>query len=214
MNKFRIIILSLFALFIPLSTASAFDIPDKPKNNVYDPDGYLSNETKEKLIQFNTKYKDQTELAVVIAKSIDDNEIATKVAQKWQFDSDKPNAVLVISMNEQNMAIKISDKLNEVISRSPGIGIYYSAKSELNHYRHDTAVQTVINGIEHKLENPPVNTSQSLLAEYQTIIVLVVICIIIIAIQISADISNKKDRLRSRTSDKLEGEHAESLDNL
>lgn len=123
MNKFKIIILSLFALFIPLSTASAFDIPSKPENNVYDPDGYLTNETKEKLIQFNKKHKDQTELAVVIAKSIDDNEIADKIAQKWQFSEDKRNAVLVISMNEHNIAIKISDKLREVVPKSASIDI-------------------------------------------------------------------------------------------
>ena len=214
MKRLTIIILSLFALFIPLSTASAFDIPDKPENNIYDPDGYLSNETKEKLVQFNQKYKEQAEVAVVIAKTIDDNEIADKIAQKWQFSEDKRNAVLVISMNEHNMALKISDKLREVIPKSASIDIYYSANSELQYYRHDTAVQTVINGIEHKLENPPVNTSKSLLTEYQSIIVLIVMAIIILAIQISADISNKKDRLRSRTSDKLEGEHAESLDNL
>lgn len=214
MNKFKIIILALTALFVPISSSLAFDIPSKPENNIYDPDGYLTNETKEKLIQFNKKHKDQTELAVVIAKSIDDNEIADKIAQKWQFSEDKRNAVLVISMNEHNMALKISDKLHEVVPNSASIDIYHSAKPELNHYRHDSAVQTVINGIEHKIENPPVNTSQSLLAEYQSIIVLIVMAIIILAIQISADISNKKDRLRSRTSDKLEGEHAESLDNL
>lgn len=85
MKRLTIIILSLVALFIPLSTASAFEIPDKPENNVYDPDGYLTNETKEKLIQFNKKHKDKTELAVVIAKSIDDNEISDKIAQKWQL---------------------------------------------------------------------------------------------------------------------------------
>lgn len=204
MNKFRIIILSLFALFVPFSTVSAFDIPNKPENNVYDPDGYLTNETKEKLIQFNKKHKDQTELAVVIAKTIDDNEIADKIAQKWQFSEDKRNAVLVISMNEHNMAIKISDKLREVVPKSASIDIYHSAKRELNHYRQDTAVQTVINGIDHSIENPPMGQSQSIIAEYQTIIILVVMCIIIIAVQISADIANKKDRLHDRLNDDLE----------
>lgn len=204
MNKFKIIILSLFALFVPFSTASAFYIPNKPENNVYDPDGYLTNETKEKLIQFNKKYKDQTELAVVIAKSIDDNEIADKIAQKWQFSEDKRNAVLVISMNEHNMALKISDKLREVVPKSASIDIYHSAKPELNHYRHDSAVQTVINGIEHKIENPPMGQSQSIIAEYQIIIILVVMCIIIITVQISTDRAIKKDRLHDRLSDDLE----------
>ena len=192
MNKFKIIILSLFALFIPLSTASAFDIPSKPENNVYDPDGYLTNETKEKLIQFNKKHKDQTELAVVIAKSIDDNEIADKIAQKWQFSEDKRNAVLVISMNEHNMAIKISDKLREVVPKSASIDIYHSAKPELNHYRHDSAVQTVINGIEHKIENPPANPSQGSSTNDKVLMVLGAIVLIILIIPSLSDIAKRR----------------------
>ena len=192
MNKFRIIILSLFALFIPLGTISAFDIPSKPENNIYDPNGYLSNETKEKLIQFNKKYKDQTELAVVVEKSIDDSDIATKIAQDWQFNNDKPNAVLVISMNEQNMAIKISDKLKEVVPRSASIDIYHSAKSELNHYRHDTAVQTVINGIEHKIENPPANTSQGNNTKDKILIAFSAIVLIILIIPSLSDIAKRR----------------------
>ena len=192
MNKFIIIILSLFALFIPLSTASAFDIPDKPENNIYDPDGYLSNETKEKLIQFNKKHKDQTELAVVIAKTIDDNEIADKIAQKWQFSEDKRNAVLVISMNEHNMALKISDKLREVVPKSASIDIYHSAKPELNHYRHDSAVQTVINGIEHKIENTPANPSQGSSTNDKVLMVLGAIVLIILIIPSLSDIAKRR----------------------
>lgn len=192
MKRLTIIILSLFALFIPLSTASAFDIPDKPENNVYDPDGYLTNETKEKLIQFNKKHKDQTELAVVIAKSIDDNEIADKIAQKWQFSEDKRNAVLVISMNEHNMALKISDKLREVVPKSASIDIYHSAKPELNHYRHDSAVQTVINGIEHKIENPPTNPSQGSSTNDKVLMVLGAIVLIILIIPSLSDIAKRR----------------------
>lgn len=192
MKRLTIIILSLFALFIPLSTASAFDIPDKPENNVYDPDGYLTNETKEKLIQFNKKHKDQTELAVVIAKSIDDNEIADKIAQKWQFSEDKHNAVLVISMNEHNMALKISDKLREVVPKSASIDIYHSAKPELNHYRHDSAVQTVINGIEHKIENPPTNPSQGSSTNDKVLMVLGAIVLIILIIPSLSDIAKRR----------------------
>ena len=192
MNKFKIIILALTALFVPISSSLAFDIPSKPENNIYDPDGYLSNETKEKLIQFNKKHKDQTELAVVIAKSIDDNEIADKIAQKWQFSEDKRNAVLVISMNEHNMAIKISDKLREVIQKSASIDIYHSAKPELNHYRHDSAVQTVINGIEHKIENPPADTSQDNDTKDKILMVLGAIILIILIIPSLSDIAKRR----------------------
>lgn len=192
MKRLTIIIAILFALFVPLGTASAFDIPSKPENNIYDPDGYLSNETKEKLIQFNKKYKDQTELAVVIAKSIDDSEIADKIAQKWQFNNDKRNAILVISMNEHNMAIKISDKLREVVPKSASIDIYHSAKPELNHYRHDSAVQTVINGIEHKIENPPANPSQGSSTNDKVLMVLGSIVLIIIIIPSLSDIAKRR----------------------
>lgn len=192
MNKFKIIILALTALFVPISSSLAFDIPSKPENNIYDPNGYLSNETKEKLIQFNKKYKDQTELAVVIAKSIDDNEIADKIAQKWQFSEDKRNAVLVISMNEHNMALKISDKLREVVPKSASIDIYHSAKPELNHYRHDSAVQTVINGIEHKIENPPANPSQGSSTNDKVLMVLGAIVLIILIIPSLSDIAKRR----------------------
>ena len=192
MKRLTIIIAILFALFVPLGKASAFDIPNKPENNIYDPNGYLSNENKEKLIPFNKKYKDQTELAVVVEKSIDDSEIADKIAQKWQFNNDKRNAILVISMSEHNMAIKISDKLREVVPKSASIDIYHSAKPELNHYRHDSAVQTVINGIEHKIENPPANPSQGSSTNDKVLMVLGAIVLIILIIPSLSDIAKRR----------------------
>ena len=52
MKKLKIILLILFALFIPLSTALAFTIPDRPENGFYDPDSYISMKTKNKLVEF------------------------------------------------------------------------------------------------------------------------------------------------------------------
>lgn len=82
MKKFTFILLTIFALLIP-STASAFDIPERPENGFYDPHSYVSTETKNKLIDFNEKHKstDHTQLGIAIVDTLNGEDIE-KVANE------------------------------------------------------------------------------------------------------------------------------------
>lgn len=88
MKKLKIILLILFTLLIPLNIALAFSIPERPENGFYDPDNYISIETKNKLVEFNEKHKatDHTQLGIAIVNNLEGNDIediSRKIATSW-----------------------------------------------------------------------------------------------------------------------------------
>lgn len=158
MKKLKIILLILFALFIPLSTALAFTIPDRPENGFYDPDNYISIETKNKLIEFNEKHEaiDHTQLGIAIVSSLEDNyieDISKKIATKWQIGYENSNrpALLLISINDRKFRIETSNELRRVITDNEALEILNSTKSDMRNHNYDAAVQSIIGKIDNKI---------------------------------------------------------------
>ena len=158
MKKLKIIFLILFALFIPLSTALAFTIPDRPENGFYDPDNYISMETKNKLIEFNKKHEaiNHTQLGISIVSSLDGNyieDISKKIATKWQIGYENSNrgALLLISINDRKFRIETSDELRKVITDNEALEILNSTKSEMRNHNYDAAVQNIIDKIDNEI---------------------------------------------------------------
>lgn len=158
MKKLKIILLILFALFIPLSTALAFTIPDRPENGFYDPDNYISMETKNKLIEFNEKHEaiDHTQLGIAIVSSLDGNyieDISKKIATKWQIGYENSNraALLLISINDRKFRIETSNELRRVITDNEALEILNSTKSDMRNHNYDAAVQSIIGKIDNKI---------------------------------------------------------------
>ena len=158
MKKLKIILLILFSLFIPLSTALAFTIPDRPENGFYDPDNYISMETKNKLIEFNEKHEaiDHTQLGIAIVSSLESNyieDISKKIATKWQIGYENSNraALLLISINDRKFRIETSNEMRKVITDNEALEILNSTKSDMRNHNYDAAVQSIIAKIDNKI---------------------------------------------------------------
>ena len=158
MKKLKIILLILFTLFIPLSTALAFTIPDRPENGFYDPDNYISIQTKNKLIEFNEKHEaiDHTQLGIAIVSSLEGNyieDISKKIATKWQIGYENSNraALLLISINDRKFRIETSNELRRVITDNEALEILNSTKSDMRNHNYDAAVQSIISNIDNKI---------------------------------------------------------------
>lgn len=168
MKKLKIILLILFALFIPLSTALAFTIPDRPENGFYDPDNYISIETKNKLIEFNEKYKgsDHTQLGIAIVSSLEGNyieDISKKIATKWQIGYENSNrgALLLISINDRKFRIETSNELGKIITDNEALEILNSTKSEMRNHNYDAAVQNIIDKIDNEIAKEATEPNKS-----------------------------------------------------
>lgn len=158
MKKLKIILIVMFSLLIPLSTALAFTIPDRPENGFYDPDNYISIETKNKLVEFNEKHKatDHTQLGIAIVSSLEGNaieDISRKIATKWQIGYENSNraALLLISINDRKFRIETSNELRRVITDTEALEILNSTKSDMRNHNYDAAVQSIIAKIDNKI---------------------------------------------------------------
>lgn len=96
------LILLFFLLFSPL-TVKAEDIPTQaPTNGVYDPNGYLTNETINRIKDINYKYVEsdlKPQIGFVIVDEVDGNieQVANETARNWKIGfSDTNNGMLVM----------------------------------------------------------------------------------------------------------------------
>lgn len=158
MKKLKIILLTLFTLLIPLNIALAFTIPDRPENGFYDPDSYISMETKNKLVEFNKKHKatDHTQLGIAIVNNLEGysiEDISKKIAPSWQIGYENSNrgALLLISINDRKFRIETSDELRKVITDSEALDILNSTRSEMKNHNYDAAIEKIINGIDNEI---------------------------------------------------------------
>lgn len=158
MKKLKIILLTLFTLLIPLSTALAFTIPERPKNGFYDPDGYISIETKNKLVEFNEKHKatDHTQLGIAVVSNLEGNNIeniSKKIASSWQIGYENSNrgALLLISINDRKFRIETSNELRKVITDNEALEILNSTKSDMRNHNYDAAIQSIIGKIDNEI---------------------------------------------------------------
>lgn len=161
MKKFTIILLTIFALLIP-STASAFDIPERPENGFYDPHSYVSTETKNKLIDFNEKHKstDHTQLGIAIVDTLngeDIEKVANEISKSWQIGYENSNrgALLLIAINDRKFRIETSTELRKIVTDDEALAILNNSRGEMRNQNYDTAVQLIMNRIEKELIKDP-----------------------------------------------------------
>ena len=158
MKKLKIILIVMFSLLIPLSTALAFTIPDRPENGFYDPDNYISIETKNKLVEFNEKHKatDHTQLGIAIVNNLEGNDIediSRKIATSWQIGYQNSNlgALLLISINDHKFRIETSNEMRKILTDNEALEILNSTKNEMKNHNYDAAVQSIISKIDNKI---------------------------------------------------------------
>lgn len=148
MKKLKIILIVMFTLLVPLSSALAFTIPDRPENGFYDPDSYISMEAKNKLVEFNEKHKgsDHTQLGIAVVNNLEGysiEDISKKIAISWQIGYENSNrgALLLISINDRKFRIETSNELRKVITNNEALDILNSTRSEMKNHNYDAAIE-------------------------------------------------------------------------
>lgn len=165
MKKFTLIVLTTLALIISSIKVFAFNIPIRPENGFYDPHGYISTETKNKLVDFNEKHKftDQTQLGIAIVDTLDGEnieDVANKIATSWEMGYEDSNrgALLLIAINDRKFRIETSTELRKVITDWDAAIILDDSQGAMRNQHYDTAVQLIMNGIEKELIKDPADT--------------------------------------------------------
>lgn len=128
------LILLFLLLFSPL-TVKAEDIPTQaPTNGVYDPNGYLTNETINRIKEINNKYAEsdlKPQIGFVIVDEIDGSieQVANETARNWKIGfSDTNNGMSYITDYETSI-------LNNTVKYDFRNGDYDSGVNEyLNEY--------------------------------------------------------------------------------
>lgn len=117
------LILLFLLLFSPL-TVKAEEIPTQaPTNGVYDPNGYLTNETINRIKEINDKYTEsdlKPQIGFVIMNEIDGDieQVANETARNWKIGfSDTNNSMLVmIDINNHKIRTETSNSMSTYIT--------------------------------------------------------------------------------------------------
>lgn len=117
------LILLFLLLFSPL-TVKAQEIPTQaPTNGVYDPNGYLTNETINRIKDINDKYAEsdlKPQIGIAIVNEIDGSieQVANETARNWKIGfSDTNNGMLVvIDINNHKIRTETSNNMSTYIT--------------------------------------------------------------------------------------------------
>lgn len=117
------LILLFLLLFSPL-TVKAEDIPTQaPTNGVYDPNGYLTKETINRIKEINDKYAEsdlKPQIGFVIVNEVEGNieQVANETARNWKIGfSDTNNGMLVmIDIKNHKIRTETSNSMSTYIT--------------------------------------------------------------------------------------------------
>ena len=148
----RKLILLLLLLFSPL-TVKAEDIPTQaPTNGVYDPNGYLTNETINRIKEINDKYAEsdlKPQIGIVIVNEVDGNieQVANETARNWKIGfSDTNNGMLVvIDINNRKIRTETSNSLSTYITDYQTSILNDSVKYDFRNGDYDSGVNEYLN---------------------------------------------------------------------
>ena len=146
------LILLFLLLFSPL-TVKAETIPTQaPTNGVYDPNGYLTNETINRIKEINDKYAEsdlKPQIGIVIVNEVDGNieQVANETARNWKIGfSDTNNGMLVvIDINNRKIRTETSNSLSTYITDYQTSILNDSVKYDFRNSDYDSGVNEYLN---------------------------------------------------------------------
>ena len=147
----KLIILFLL-LFSPL-TVKAEEIPTQaPTNGVYDPNGYLTNETINRIKEINDKYAEsdlKPQIGFVIVNEIDGDieQVANETARNWKIGfSDTNNGMLVmIDINNHKIRTETSNSMSTYITDYETSMLNDTVKYDFRNGDYDSGVNEYLN---------------------------------------------------------------------
>lgn len=146
------LILLFLLLFSPL-TVKAENIPTQaPTNGVYDPNGYLTNKTINRIKEINDRYAQsdlKPQIGIVIVNEVDGNieQIANETARNWKIGfSDTNNGMLVvIDINNHKIRTETSNSLSTYITDYQTSILNDSVKYDFRNGDYDSGVNEYLN---------------------------------------------------------------------
>ena len=149
MKKFILLFLLLFS---PL-TVKAENIPTQaPTNGVYDPNGYLTNETINRIKEINDKYAEsdlRPQIGFVIVNEVEGNieQVANETARNWKIGfSDTNNGMLVmIDIKNHKIRTETSNSMSTYITDYQTSILNDSVKYDFRNGDYDSGVNEYLN---------------------------------------------------------------------
>ena len=146
------LILLFLLLFSPL-TVRAENIPTQaPTNGVYDPNGYLTNETINRIKEINDKYAEsdlRPQIGFVIVDEIDGDieQVANETARNWKIGfSDTNNGMLVmIDINNHKIRTETSNSMSTYITDYETSILNNTVKYDFRNGDYDSGVNEYLN---------------------------------------------------------------------
>ena len=146
------LILLFLLLFSPL-TVRAENIPTQaPTNGVYDPNGYLTNETINRIKEINDKYAEsdlKPQIGFVIVNEVDGDieQVANETARNWKIGfSDTNNGMLVvIDINNHKIRTETSNSMSTYITDYETSILNNTVKYDFRNGDYDSGVNEYLN---------------------------------------------------------------------
>ena len=163
MKKY-LLLLSLPLLLWGTPVQAAPTIPDRPSNNVYDQNHYLSYKVINKVADFNANHSSR--IVVYVEPSMDGEDIdavakaiATKwgksVAKIWEDDDNEAYTpiLLVISIDEGLAKLEVPSNASGVITEKEANSIIDKNKERLQNQEYDSAALSIIDNVASMINN-------------------------------------------------------------
>lgn len=146
------LLLLFLLLFSPL-TVKAEDIPTQaPTNGIYDPNGYLTNETINRIKEINDRYAEsdlKPQISIVIVNEVDGNieQVANETARNWKIGfSDTNNGMLVvIDINNHKIRTETSNSMSTYITDYETSILNNTVKYDFRNGDYDSGVNEYLN---------------------------------------------------------------------
>lgn len=146
------LILLFLLLFSPL-TVKAEDIPTQaPTNGIYDPNGYLTSETINRIKEINDRYAGsdlRPQIGFVIVNEVEGNieQVANETARNWKIGfSDTNNGMLVvIDINNHKIRTETSNSMSTYITDYETSILNNTVKYDFRKGDYDSGVNEYLN---------------------------------------------------------------------
>ena len=168
----------ILSLLVPIFLIIGFSrvyAETRPENGIYDPQHHLTQETKDKLVNFNTNHDAQ--LGIYIVDTLGGKNLenfARETAREWKIgyaDSNK-GALIMIAVKDRKFRIETSNNMATELTDSESRAILENVKPFMRKENYDTAVSVMIDSIEKELTNQERSSmndqSKSFWAYFQT----------------------------------------------
>lgn len=169
----------ILSLLVPIFLIVGFSrvyAETRPENGIYDPQHHLTQETEDKLVNFNTQHEAQ--LGIYIVDTLNGKNLenfARETAREWKIgysDSNK-GALIMIAVKDRKFRIETSNNMATELTDSESRAILENVKPFMHEEDYDTAVSIMIDSIKKELnsqeQSPKADPSREFLSYFTTI---------------------------------------------